>query len=557
MPIDTYIKTIWDRFEVWIDGIRDGKVVAGVWLKLAIERFREDLAREDLDMRVNEVERVFKFFYYLSIRKGDHWERFMPIPWQIFVVVNLYGFYYKKSGRRRFRYNYTLVSRKTGKTTFSAILQLFGLVGDKHLSPQSILCANTQTQAGLALKAAKEIVQNSKSLSKRLKTGKKSYDIYFRDPDKFGICRTISSNLDSMDGLENSTTLVDELHTMENWDIINILKSGTVSIENALTHYITSAGYSTTSVAYQLFEQGQRVLKREMENDIFFYLMFTLDFEDDPNDLSVWPKANPSLGETIKLDILEGEFTQAKTVKSNLKEFYTKNLNIFTEAGDDEFVEPEYLKKAIEEKVDWSEFEGMECTAGLDLSKTKDLTSFSLVFRKDGQIYVKNISFFPEGAKSRIRESGTDLLPWIRDGLILRCPGGTINYDTVFDEIKRLSQKYIIRRVDYDKYAYNSVIPKIQDLGIPCYEFGQNAMKFNRPLKELQRLFYDENIKFGHNPFLRWQFANVGLYYDGNDNIKILKNTRGRHKSKDSVDAAVATSMALGGLLELEDAERN
>ena len=45
---------------------------------------------------------------------------------------------------------------------------------------------------------------------------------------------------------------------------------------------------------------------------------------------------------------------------------------------------------------------------------------------------------------------------------------------------------------------------------------------------------------------LRWNFSNVVIYHDGNDNIKIIKN-----KSADSVDGVVSLGMAYGMYLGL------
>ncbi len=67
-------------------------------------------------------------------------------------------------------------------------------------------------------------------------------------------------------------------------------------------------------------------------------------------------------------------------------------------------------------------------------------------------------------------------------------------------------------------------------------------MGFNFPLKFMEKQIYDKNIFLGKNPVLRWNFRNVVLYVDGNENIKVVKN-----KSLDSVDGVVSLGMAFGG----------
>ncbi|MDS2610291.1 terminase large subunit, partial [Streptococcus pneumoniae] len=45
-------------------------------------------------------------------------------PWQHFVVVNLFGFYYKGTNERRFKEALIMLARKNGKTSFTAAIAL-------------------------------------------------------------------------------------------------------------------------------------------------------------------------------------------------------------------------------------------------------------------------------------------------------------------------------------------------------------------------------------------------------------------------------------------------
>jgi len=60
----------------------------------------------------------------------------------------------------------------------------------------------------------------------------------------------------------------------------------------------------------------------------------------------------------------------------------------------------------------------------------------------------------------------------------------------------------------------------------------------------MEKLVYDKDIVFQKNPVLLWNFRNIVLYSDGNNNVKFMKN-----KSLDSIDMAVSTAMSIGAYL--------
>jgi phage terminase large subunit-like protein len=101
-------------------------------------------------------------------------------------------------------------------------------------------------------------------------------------------------------------------------------------------------------------------------------------------------------------------------------------------------------------------------------------------------------------------------------------------------------------QINYDKWNSGFIIPKIEtEMFIFCQHFQQQTTWFNFPLKYIERLFFEETIAATNNPVMRWMFRNIQLYYDGNGNIKIMKN-----KSLDSVDGPVALAMSIGAWLQ-------
>jgi len=546
MDKEQYINYLWGTLEEWMDGVDAGTVITNEYIKAALARYKKDLKRDDLEFKTDKVNKVFTFFWYLRINKDNVYQQFIPLPFQIFIVLNIFGFYWKESGKRRYRYAYLFTARKSGKTTFAAALQLYGLMADGVTDPQSLLLANTREQASIALSYMIGIIGKSPALRKRLETQR--YLIKFKDRTKGGYSKILSSNANRLDGYSPSMALIDECHAMGNHDIFNVIKSGTLARENPLIIIITTAGFNTSSMAYDLFETGKKTLNGEIDDDSFFYMLFTLDDGDDWKDPECWIKANPSIGETIDLDDLLIEYNQSKNLPTQLNNFLTKNLNIFTNEGE-QWIADEILRARFRDSIDWDRFKGKTCYAGIDLSSTRDLTALSLSFPEDDKIYTKTIFFTANNPSKRIRKNGIDLLPWIREGLIIESKTSTIDYDLLFKYISMLREDYNIECLYYDKFNSAMLIPRVQqELGIVCESFDQTAKRFNEPLKYLEKLIYDGKWYGDKNPVMLWNFRNVVLYIDGNNNIKIIKN-----KSLDSVDGVVSLTMSIGAFLDKKD----
>ena len=104
------------KVQEYIDGIRSGKIVAGRWLKAAIERHLWDLKHAEqrgyyFDEKLADLACYF-FPTCLSFTKGE-WagRRFDLSESQLFIVWSLFG-WRRKDGTRRFRYAYLTAGRK-------------------------------------------------------------------------------------------------------------------------------------------------------------------------------------------------------------------------------------------------------------------------------------------------------------------------------------------------------------------------------------------------------------------------------------------------------------
>ncbi len=535
----------------YADDIESGAIISNRWIKLAVKRFRADLEREDLLQDFESVGRVFMFFSMVNINIKNIYTQYGLIPYQAFIILNLFLFYYKKSGKRRFRYMFLFVGRKNSKTVFAVVLNLYFLVLDGVEDPQSLLLASTREQATISLDYAKQMIKNSPALQKRLSI--RQYMIKFDFGKSSGFMKTVASESSRLDGYNPSSVILDEIHAYKDDELFKVVKSGTLARTNPIIMLISTAGFKIDSFCYSMVDNAKNILNGTVEDDSFLALLYTLDDEDDFNDPETWQKSNPALGVIVSEDDLKIEYNQAINVASQLPNFLTKHLNIFVE-GSDAWI-PENILQRVNTDYDLNKYTGSPCYIGLDLSSTRDLTSIVCLFQdpETENFDIYPIFFFAKNENRRLRQGGVDLRPWIKSGLIKECQTETIDYDLIYDFFVALSKQFEIITIAYDPYNSDLIIPRLHDLGINTLKFPQTAPMFNFPLKYLEKLIYDGRISFGKNPVLLWNMRNVVLYSDGNGNIKIMKN-----KSNDAVDGAVSLGMALGSWLSINlDAEKS
>lgn len=541
MTIEEYVDICWDSCSSYIYGVLDGSIKTNKWIKLSVERYKADVNKKDkFDYRIDKVEKVFKFFYFIKINKDNKYQRFMLLPFQAFIIASLFGFYWKDTEKRRYRYAMLFMGRKNGKSVFSAALQIYFLAGDGVEDPQSLLLASTREQASICLDYATGIINHSPALRKRLEAQR--YRIRFKDKTKGGFSKVLASNAHKLDGYSASGAILDEIHAYPDDKLFNVIKSSILARENPMIFLITTAGFSLTSFCYNYMLYVQNVLIGDIEDDTLFGMLYTIDVGDDPKDSDQWCKANPAIGHINHMEDLVSEYNQSKYSLTQLNNFLTKHLNVFVDQ-EEAWLPNEILVKTFQ-SFNVKDLYGLPCHIGLDLSATRDLTALVCLFNKDDTFYAVPYFFMANNAEKFLRSGGVNLKNWIKEGHVELCDTPTIDYDLVADKFKWIKETFDVQMCRFDPHNSAAIINKLWDLEIPTKPFAQRGQFFNEPLKNLEKAMFDGKFKM-MNPALKWNLNNAVPYRDGNGNIKLMKN-----KSLDSIDGAVALAMAMGAWQE-------
>ena len=100
----------------YVDDVLNGKIVVGELIKLACQRFQDDLQRMDIYFNESVVDKAINFIGTLKHFMGKaSGKPFKLENWQQFIIANIVGWYWKENNTRRFTSSYIEVSRKNGK----------------------------------------------------------------------------------------------------------------------------------------------------------------------------------------------------------------------------------------------------------------------------------------------------------------------------------------------------------------------------------------------------------------------------------------------------------
>ena len=295
----------------YIADVLAGKATACKWVRLFCERHERDLkkgTKRGLYFDEAEAERALRFFDFLRHSKGE-WggQPFILSPWQQAYLWVLFG-WRKKDGSRRFRISYLEIGRKNGKSTMAAGVALYLLDGDKEPGAEVYSAATKRDQAKIVHGEACRMVRASTMLKQFITV--RTDNMFVLDTNsKF---EPLSSDYNSLDGLNIHGAIVDEVHAHKTRDLWDILETATGARRQPLMFAITTAGVSRQGICRELHDYLEKVLDGSLEDDSFCGIIFTLDEEDDYTDERVWVKANPNLGVSVKLDDLRDKIRKAR-----------------------------------------------------------------------------------------------------------------------------------------------------------------------------------------------------------------------------------------------------
>lgn len=522
----------------YIKDVLDGKITVCRWVRLFCERHEKDLETgkaRGIFFDETAGARILRFFDFLKHSIGEFaGQRFVLSPWQQAYLWVLFGWEKADTGLRRFRTSYLEISRKNGKSTMSAGVALYLLECDGEQGAQVYSAATKRDQAKLVHSEAVRMVRASKPLSRHI-TLRADNMFDLKTNSKF---EPLSSDYNSLDGLNISGVIVDELHAHKTRDLWDVLETATGSRRQPLMFAITTAGVSRESICREQHDYTVKVLEGTVQDDSYCGIIFTLDDGDDYVDENVWIKANPNLGVSVKLDDLQRKLKKAREMPAALNSFLRLHMNIWTQAQD-RWINPDAWALCCG-RTPIENLKNEPCYAGLDLSTINDLTALVLKFPRTGDVLCW--FWIPEdNMTARERRDHVPFSAWVRQGYVEATPGNVIDYDFIKSRIHKIANDFPgLKDVGFDPYMATQIALQLQDEGFHMVPVRQGWVTLSPALKELEREYLSGELKHGGNPVLSWMAANLVVKKDSAENY-----VPDKARSIDRIDGIVALCVAL------------
>ena len=515
-------------------------------------------------------ERAARNGYFMDESRGDHFVEFVqthlklyegefagqPInlmEWQLDLFYRLFGWVRydetRKRKLRRFRIASIWLPKKSGKSPTAAMCGTYLLAADGMPGTHVYSCARDSQQARIVHKNACMMVQQSEALS-QLCTINNSTGVIAYEPTHSDYRIVAGANPKSVEGL-NGHVIIDEVHVVDP-RLASRLEHAGISHPESLRLEISTAGNDQMGYGKRQWDYGEKVNTGEIVDDEFLFVKYAAPYDATDEELlnpEMWNLANPSMNVTVDPGEFAKSLQRAKRSLNDWSNFKMYRFNIWSTSEQPWLSLDDWHQ--CQTDFEPSDLEGRDCILGLDLSRTRDMSSASLVFDNgDGSVTVHPLFWYPKNA-ARNNNHLAPYLQWFKDGFVKLIPGDVIDYNVIEEDIVDLADRYNIQQIVYDKmYAHDLVMRLQEQTGIECIEMPQTMKHFAAPTAEMERLVIDSKLLHNDNPVLNWQAQNVTIYTDNNNNKRPVKPNNSNPRK---IDGIVATVMALGQVIAARD----
>lgn len=342
-----------------------------------------------------------------------------------------------------------LLPKGNGKTTLFGAMSLFHLVTTQDA--RCYIAAASRDQATLMYQHAAGFVQRNPQLAELILVRAGYREL--RNKADTGFVKVLASDSNTADGVAGTLCLVDELHRHKTPDLYAVFRDGLGKRDGQMVT-ISTAGADTRSPLGQLRDRAHLLEDREQDgfhfrsrspDGSFVAHEWAVPDGEDTNDIEVVKKANPSSFVTVA-DLRR----RRESPSMHEREWLRFACNQWKGSLEDAWIEPGKWGELADPNVVIPDH--ADVWVGVDIGLRHDTSAVVCISQ----------------------EEATDETPgrWIVEATVFEPPeGGELQLAVVENHIMDLADKFTVRGVAYDRWAFSRSAQELEARGLRTIEF--------------------------------------------------------------------------------------
>lgn len=366
-----------EKIKAYIDYVRSGARPMCVWQIQLANLVEQAFLTEDIRLDETQATR------YLGLQKHFPYRLLL---WEEFCFL-LHNCVYKPDGQLRWPRMAIVVGRGAGKNGYLAFEDFALLTPVNGVKNYDIdIFATSEAQARVTFDDIWDILEGNKDYFSRYFTWTKEE---IRNNNTGSRLSYNTSSAKTKDGARPGKVDFDELHAYENGKLVDVAVTGLGKKKHPRRTIITTMGDVRGGPMDKLMERAEKVLSGELSDGGWLYFICRLDNDEEINDPEMWGKANPSLYDPNRPELLNEileEYQEYREDPAGHAAFATKRMNrpkgdVLAQVTSWENIQ------AASKPVPEEELFGCPAVGAVDYASTQDFVSAGVLILKDGMFY--------------------------------------------------------------------------------------------------------------------------------------------------------------------------